>query len=387
MTTPKTSKKKSTRKKTAAKADPAPESAEDTTEEPEEVEAEEVDEAVSAAVQAGVKSALAELTPDGGGPAVPMNRELTRDQIDLIKRTVAVGATDDELALFLHQCKIRGMDPLGGQMYAIKRWDQSQRREVMAYQMGYAGLLLIAQRTGEMDGFSGMQWCDHQGRWFDEWTSDASPQAAKVTVHRKGHSHGYKAVARFAAYAATKKDGSLNHFWAKMGDLMLMKCAKALALREAFPQELGGVYASEEMQQAENAPQGPPAPAPARTPRPQAETPRRAQQAPPPAQPASGDPVEAKAAESGVRRMNSKYRFHCRICGEDGVAGDEIAYLRQNGESKVAHWSCFAQEFQAYSEAKEEPEEERPTEAAAPEQPKREAPERAAAPEDDDLPF
>lgn len=165
--------------------------------------------------------------------------------LELIRRTVAVGATDDELALYLHDCQRRGVHPLDRLLHFTIRKDKQGNRRYTPI----VGIDLFRARAGETGQHAGT---DDAVFVTEEGTK--YPQSASVTVYRivGGVRCPFAATARWFEY----KPGSEDFMWVKMPYTMLAKCAEALALRKAFPGELGGLYTQDEMDQA-----GPPEPA------------------------------------------------------------------------------------------------------------------------------
>lgn len=192
---------------------------------------------------------------------------LTDEQIQLITNTIAKGATKDELALFVQTCSRLGLDPFARQIYFVKRRQKDGDRwiEKGEMQVSIDGFRVVAERTRQYRGQTAPQWCGKDGAWRDVWLESAPPAAARIGVYREGFAEPLYRVARFDSYAQRNRDGDLLKMWKTMPDVMIAKCAEALALRAAFPNELSGVYTTDEMAQAENHAEERPKALPAKT--------------------------------------------------------------------------------------------------------------------------
>lgn len=175
----------------------------------------------------------------------------SREQIELVKSTICRGATDDELRLFLGTCERLRLDPFAKQVHSVPRKNKKTGTLERTTQVSIDGFRLIAERTGKYQGQTPVEWCGKDGKWSDVWLHNHPPAAARVGVLREGFMAPLFAVATLASYGQYY-DGNLSGQWKTMPDVMIAKCAEALALRKAFPNDLSGVYTPDEMGQAEN---------------------------------------------------------------------------------------------------------------------------------------
>ena len=169
----------------------------------------------------------------------------TSEQVELIKRTIAVGATQDELQLFMYQAKRTGLDPLSRQIHFVKRKDKA------TIQTAIDGYRLIADRTGKYAGSDDYAFDEGIPQYSHMMTKRGNPLTATATVYKMcdGSRVAFSATAGWDEYCPS--DEKSGFMWRKMKYLMIGKCAEALALRKAFPAELSGIYTNEEMMQAQ----------------------------------------------------------------------------------------------------------------------------------------
>lgn len=165
--------------------------------------------------------------------AVAKKKSFDESQIEIIRRTIAPGLTDDELQVFLHVCDHTGLDPFCKQIYAIKRGDR------MTIQTSIDGLRLIAERTGRYSpGRETHYHYDPNGALLG-----ATSYIKKMTPDGTWH--------ELSASALLKEYSTKRNLWLTMPHVMIEKCAEARALRRGFPDVMGGLLSEEEMMQAD----------------------------------------------------------------------------------------------------------------------------------------
>lgn len=154
------------------------------------------------------------------------------------------------IARFQHTCARTGLDPLARQIYCIGRFGSDGLE--WSIQTGIDGFRVVAERSKQYAGQAPAEWMTESGEWVDVFVKKLHgdhPLAARVKVYRHDWDKDKPAVgiATWDEYAQTKRNGDLTAMWQQRGPGQLAKCAEALAMRKAFPQDLSGVYTDDEL--------------------------------------------------------------------------------------------------------------------------------------------
>jgi len=205
-----------------------------------------------------------------------MEIEFSEKELKALKQEYASQATDSQFTLWIETCKRRGLVPVEDvvlQLRSVKEWDETAKAKVYVKKVIFIttlrALLKLAERTGKYKGFVTAQYIYLDDRKQPTIVSEFPlpdpnavdkpliPWAAKAGVKRAGFDEPQFEIARFWAYAQTYDDDGkkkLNSTWTTRGPEQLVKCARAAALRGSFPEELGGLFLEEEIQNEESAP-------------------------------------------------------------------------------------------------------------------------------------
>lgn len=147
------------------------------------------------------------------------------ETLRLMRDTVARGTTELEFALFLEFAKSTGLNPFKREIWCIKT---NSGLQIMT---GINGYMTVANNHPAFDGMETEVTHDDKGNLV----------SAVARVWRKDR--------RFPSTgtALAREFMGQSPIWRRMPSHMLLKVAKSIAIREAFPQELGGTYTAEEM--------------------------------------------------------------------------------------------------------------------------------------------
>ncbi|HVI10513.1 MAG TPA: phage recombination protein Bet [Candidatus Binatia bacterium] len=185
-------------------------------------------------------------------PQLPEHRyALKADQIELIKRTIAKGASDEELALFLAVARRHRLDPFTRQLHLVPRWDKhlvnadgSKGGYVRIIQIGIDGYRQMASRYPDFGSISDAEYGEIREI---AKTGIKAPEWARIRVYKKGLAEPSVGTAYWPEFMPNHLLNEPGAFlWKRMPKHMLAKCAEALALRKAYP-DLADIYTKEEL--------------------------------------------------------------------------------------------------------------------------------------------
>lgn len=168
---------------------------------------------------------------------------------DIVRRYLVSGngsVTHEEVVMFIKLCQFQKLNPFLREAYLIKFGNNPATMVT-----GKEVFTKRAFRHPKFDGFEAGITVEKEGKLERRegalLLDGESVIAGWARVYLKDTRVPLFAEASFAEYAGRKKDGTLNRTWTEKPATMIRKVAVVQALREAFPEDLGGLYDAAEM--------------------------------------------------------------------------------------------------------------------------------------------
>lgn len=160
--------------------------------------------------------------------------------LPIIWKQITTGATKEEFWIFVLQCDKMKLDPVKKQIYWSKYKEHNTGKYKCSIIVGIDGYRAIAARTGLYMGNS------HFTHTYDQ-NGNLKTSAVSIYKNMNGQKAEFNVEIFFSEYYPGEKKGFM---WRSKPHVMLDKCAEARALRMAFPEDLGGTYIAEELEQS-----------------------------------------------------------------------------------------------------------------------------------------
>lgn len=175
------------------------------------------------------------------------DQELTVTAEDVKNVLGAPTATLGEVRLFLELCKARKLNPFLGEAYIVKYGNNPA-----TILTGKEVFTKRAAKNPRFQGFkAGVTIVGNDGALNRREGSMKLPGETLIggwaEVYLDGYQVPIKEEVSLDEYMGRKKDGTANSQWATRPATMIRKVALVHALREAFPEDLGGLYDATEI--------------------------------------------------------------------------------------------------------------------------------------------
>lgn len=175
-------------------------------------------------------------------------RNITPEQWDVLRTAIFPAAeTPEAIMLAIDYCRARNLDPFKRPVHIVPIWSKRHNRMVESVWPGISEIRTTAMRTSGYAGRAPTSWgpdIDAFGMTVPEW---AEVSVYRVVAGQRCEFAGPRVYWMEAYARATAKSDEPNSMWKKRPRGQLEKCAEAAALRQAFPEELGGDIAAEEL--------------------------------------------------------------------------------------------------------------------------------------------